>query len=291
MHDLSLKKRRFLLKIIFSLFFATNLFGQTSDQIIEINYYGIEASNLESNMAKMISDLYYTQLCELQNYTILDKRTEPTFSTPPKKDDFSGNSFSFFVEINKQTDSETWVANFNLQNSTTEKAIKKQYESFYKILMEQKSTLQETLLSLVSPSDTTTPQKQQTSSLNNSISTDFLAGTWLGEKNINKVVLMRSGRGFVIYNNGASMNINIKIEAKNSTNKIIITQQGNQNASFFPELPRNVALLAAKNAKPIQWTLTLTDNNTLTGTKQTLSLTEDNNATPSEIDVIWTRKS
>lgn len=291
MHDLSLKKRRFLLKIIFSLFFATNLFGQTSDQIIEINYYGIEASNLESNMAKMISDLYYTQLCELQNYTILDKRTEPTFSTPPKKDDFSGNSFSFFVEINKQTDSETWNANFNLQNSTTEKAIKKQYESFYKILMEQKSTLQETLLSLVSPSDTTTPQKQQTSPLNNSISTDFLAGTWLGEKNINKVVLMRSGRGFVIYNNGASMNINIKIEAKNSTNKIIITQQGNQNASFFPELPRNVALLAAKNAKPIQWTLTLTDNNTLTGTKQTLSLTEDNNATPSEIDVIWTRKS
>ena len=110
-------------------------------------------------------------------------------------------------------------------------------------------------------------------------------------KNINKVVLMRSGRGFVIYNNGASMNINIKIEANNSTNKIIITQQGNQNASFFPELPRNVALLAAKNAKPIQWTLTLTDNNTLTGTKQTLSLTEDNNATPSEIDVIWTRKS
>ncbi len=96
-----MKKRRFLLKIIFSLFFATNLFGQTSDQIIEINYYGIEASNLESNMAKMISDLYYTQLCELQNYTILDKRTEPTFSTPPKKDDFSGNSFSFFVEINK----------------------------------------------------------------------------------------------------------------------------------------------------------------------------------------------
>ena len=104
-----------------------------------------------------------------------------------------------------------------------EKAIKKQYESFYKILMEQKSTLQETLLSLVSPSDTTTPQKQQTSPLNNSISTDFLAGTWFGEKNINKVVLMRSGRGFVIYNNGASMNINIKIEAKNSTNKIIIT--------------------------------------------------------------------
>lgn len=291
MQDLSLKKRRLLLKIIFSLFFTTSLFCQTTKEVFEINYYGIEASNLESNMAKMISDLYYTQLCELQNYTIIDKRTAPTISTPPQKDDFTNNAFSFFVIINKQTDSETWNANFKLQNSNTEKVINKQYESFYKILMEQKSTLQETLISLISPSDTTTPQKQQSSPLNNSISTDFLAGTWLGEKNINKVVLMRSGRGFVIYNNGASMNINIKIEAKNSTNKIIITQQGNQNASFFPELPRNVALLAAKNAKPIQWTLTLTDNNTLTGTKQTLSLTEDNNATPSEIDVIWTRKS
>ncbi len=132
---------------------------------------------------------------------------------------------------------------------------------------------------------------KQTAQLNNSISTDFLAGTWFGEKNINKIVLMRSGRGFVIYNNGASMNINIKIEAKNEINTIIITQQGSQNASFFPELPRNVALLAAKNAKPIQWTLILKDNNTLTGTKQTLSISNDNNAIPSVVDVTWTRKS
>ena len=73
MQDLSLKKRRLLLKIIFSLFFTTSLFCQTTKEVFEINYYGIEAANLESNMAKMISDLYYTQLCELQNYTIIDK--------------------------------------------------------------------------------------------------------------------------------------------------------------------------------------------------------------------------
>lgn len=290
-----MKKRRFLLKTVFFLFFNVILFGQqqvnSQNNLIEINYFGIQATNLESNMAKMISDLYYTQLCELQNYIIIDKRTEPTFTTLPNAQDFQNNSFLFFVEINKTKDSEIWKASFILLNSYTEKIIEKKYESFYKILMEQKATLQETLLSLISTPDKTTPQQQQTAQLNNSISTDFLAGTWFGEKNINKIVLMRSGRGFVIYNNGASMNINIKIESKNEINTIIITQQGSQNASFFPELPRNVALLAAKNAKPIQWTLILKDNNTLTGTKQTLSISNDNNANPSVVDVTWTRKS
>ena len=68
--------------------------------------------------------------------------------------------------------------------------------------------------------------------------------------------------------------------------------------TYFPKTARfgqmglkELLLAIHEKWKNDRWTLTLTDNNTLTGTKQTLSLTEDNNATPSEIDVIWTRKS
>ena len=145
-----MKKRRFLLKIVFFLLFNVILFGQqqvnSQNNLIEINYFGIQATNLESNMAKMISDLYYTQLCELQKYIIIYKRNEPTFTTLPNAQDFQNNSFLFFVEINKTKDSEIWKASFILLNSYTEKIIEKKYESFYKILMEQKATLQETLL-------------------------------------------------------------------------------------------------------------------------------------------------
>ena len=97
---------------------------------------------------------------------------------------------------------------------------------------------------------------------------------------------MRGGRGFVIFKNGSSMNITVEIKAAN----IIITQNGKANASFFPELPREVALKEAVNADPIRWVLTLDDDNTLSGTKSTLIL-DNGQAAKGSMSVTWKRKS
>ena len=121
-----------------------------------------------------------------------------------------------------------------------------------------------------------------------SIPLENLSGTWKGEENIDKIVILRGGRGFVIFNNGASMNIQIK----NSTsvpNQIIVTQNSKSNASFFPELPRNMALQAAVQAEPIQWILNINDENTLKGIKQTLLLDGDN-CKKGEIPVEWNKQ-
>ena len=133
-------------------------------------------------------------------------------------------------------------------------------------------------------------RKQPFLEIHPSISTDLLAGTWGGEENINKIVIMRSGRGFVIFKNGASMNILIKIQKAESDTKVIITQESRPNASFFPELPRTVALQAAKEAEPIEWTLSLLNDNTLSGTKKTLTLASDNQTSMSKLNVTWHRK-
>lgn len=292
-----MKKNKLFLTLLLSLFLVHSLTGQSFNNdkysAVSIYYYGIKASELDSNMAKMISDLYYTQLSELPNYTVNDERTDSLLSAIPDKNNFSNNSFCFYVQISKINNSDKWETKFYLQNNEKDETEKKEYESFYKILMEPKNNLQTTLSQLLSSThdNSSLPVQKTEKVITNTISTDFLAGTWSGEENINKIIIMRSGRGFVIFNNGASMNIDIQITKLNSQNQIVITQQGKSNASFFPELPRNVALNVAKSASPIKWIFTLSDNDTLTGTKKTISLSNNNQTIPAETNVSWIRKS
>ena len=86
--------------------------------------------------------------------------------------------------------------------------------------MEPKSSLQETISTLLSgstsvtsvPSGMASPSKQ-TAKIQ---STEFLSGTWGGEDTIDKIVIMRGGRGFVIFKNGSSMNITVPKTHKKS---------------------------------------------------------------------------
>ena len=80
--------------------------------------------------------------------------------------------------------------------------------------------------------------------------------------------------------------MNISVSINNST--LIATQTSRANASFFPDLPREIALVAAGNAEPIYWTLSLVDENTLSGKKTTL-MPQDNQAVQQSIEVTWTK--
>ena len=117
------------------------------------------------------------------------------------------------------------------------------------------------------------------------VSTDSIAGTWGGEDYIDKIVILRGGRGFIIYKNGATMNISVSVADK----EVTVTQAGKSNASFFPELPREAALLAATDAPPLSWKLTVQNSSTLTGTKTTL--VESNGGIVSgKVRIEWKRK-
>ena len=86
------------------------------------------------------------------------------------------------------------------------------------------------------------------------------------------------------------MNITVEIKTDGASQNIVITQNGKANASFFPELPREVALKEAVNAQPIKWIFNVNDDDTLSGTKSTLILS-DGVAENGTLDVIWKRKS
>ncbi len=246
-------------------------------------------------MSKMTSDLYFTQLSEINNFTVSDKRTSPSLSERPDPSEFSDGNLAFFTLITKDSKSDKWITTYYVVNKikNEEHSKKKTYDSFYKLLMEPKDVLKDTIKQLIENDTSTTAiptSVTETANLKSTAiaSTEELSGTWGGEDNINKIVIMRGGRGFVIFNNGASMNITVELSGSGSAKKVVVTQKGNSNASFYPELKRTAALSAAVSAKPIKWTLSLTDTNTLKGTKDTL-LPDGDDFKEGSVSVVWTR--
>lgn len=273
---------------IFLFLFTFNFYAQNYD----IDYYGIVSTEIDSNMSKMTSDLYYTQLSEINNFTVTDKRTGTILTTIPSSDDFSESKLSFYTIISKDNNSDKWIATINVYDKSKQElhSKKKEYDSFYKILMESKNTLKDTIKQLIENESYVTTvntqvQNENFSNNDNSIlSTENLSGTWAGEDNIDKIVILRGGRGFVIFKNGASMNISVEI----NNNEIIITQKGRSNASFYTELPRNTALNAALSDTPISWKLRIIDNNNLSGIKNTL-LPDGDSYKQGSININWNR--
>lgn len=297
---------------VFLFLFLVDIWSQNYN----IHYYGIVSKDLDSNMAKMTSDLYFTQLSEINNFSVQDKRESPLLENQPDVGLFSEESLAFFAKISKNNSDESWSVEFHLidKKNDEEHIKKKNYASFYKILMESKNELKETIKQLIEndkgSSIQISTQKNKESEQKNqnkntkynentnneeksresqkTVSLESLSGTWKGDENIDKIVILRGGRGFVIFNNGASMNILIK-NSPTSPNQILVTQNSKSNASFFPELPRNIALQAAVHAQPIQWILNILDENTLQGVKQTL-LPDGDNYINGEIPVEWNKK-
>lgn len=284
--------KKFIYLPAFLILFSVSVFAQENI----VDYYGIVTKELDANMAKMTSDLYFTQLTELDNFSVYDKRSTPSKTSIPEFSSSSENLI-FYAEIIKNDSLDSWTVIFTvIDRETKEKySISKYYDSIYKILMETKTTLQSTLKELMEKNpqlltketliSQNVPKEEQISNLTIK-SIEILIGTWSGESSIDKIVILRGGRGFVVFKNGASMNVTISLEDTNKGQKILITQKNNSSPDFFPELPKNLAKNAALSAAPITWTMTLLNNMVMTGTKKTL-IQDNESYKEGEISVIW----
>lgn len=233
----------------------------------------------------LTQDLYFQKLSLLPNVVVSDLR-ETKFSST-NLSEYPDLDFVFYPEI--QENGTGWKCIFHAtkvssnQNYTSEKA----YDSYYMILMDAKNEVTKFIDKLNSP--TNESLNGESFSDNNSISSqtsvsiESLSGTWSGEEFVDKIVILRGGRGFVIYQNGASMNISIKIE----DDKLIATQTSKSNASYFPEISREKALELAPTAEPIEWQLNIKNSTELEGTKYTLTEKSQNSPEFSNIPVKW----
>lgn len=271
--------------------FAENII---ENQYPKITFYGAVSSSNDTATINMTEDLYFSHVKSLPQIILEDKRSIKYQAGQGNED------VSFYPEIEEKDGK--WICTLVAVNNKNGKIITdtKEYDSYYRILMDAKSTIMNVFENndLGIYKNTSLNNDDELPSIGNlaplpteNISLEELSGTWKGENHIDKIIILRGGRGFVIFKNGASMNISISI----SDNTIIAKQTSKTNASYFPDIPRNIALTAATSAKPIEWHLKVVDNNTLNGDKYTLKAnsSDPESATSTEgvvLPVTWHRQ-
>ena len=210
---------------------------------------------------KMTRDLLFSQLSSLDLFIIRDKRD--TEYSPDLIKKHAANDFLFYAEIYEKNGE--WLSKMHLIEaaSAKETVLQNSYEGYYKILMEAKSSLTALIKQFNTGNTSSAPQEIPAQP---AAATGNISGTWFGENHIDKIVLLRGGRGFVIFKNGASMNISVSIDG----NTVTAVQQSKPDASFFPDIPRETALIKAPDAAPIRWELTIKNDSLMQGVKSGL---------------------
>ncbi|MCR5289834.1 MAG: hypothetical protein K6E51_07570, partial [Treponema sp.] len=203
--------KQILFCITILIFSFSLLFAQTTEGVIHIDFYGVIANDVDKSMHDITKNLYISQLQDMQNITLSDKSS----STTENLDAFQAatgtdpQTICLIAQIT-QVATDNWTCTLSTKRFVTgeELELVRQYNSYYKVLTDVKDSVTE-LLDKLHTTGIVKKGKDEQKTFTGSITPEMLAGTWQGEDYISKIVILRGGRGFVIYKNGATMNINI----------------------------------------------------------------------------------
>lgn len=249
--------------------FSTSLFSQSISK--EIGFFAPIYNTKDETTAKLIVDLYFNHLLTNNAVQLFDFRTR-AFSENLEFEDL-GIKIALAIEV---FDSEkNWTIIFHALTETKKSRKEKTYDSYYQVLLEAKNELNSFIESLEISSDTLAKDSNTKTDANHvTMTLDSIAGTWFTDTSIDKIIILRGGRGFVIFKNGASMNISVQIKGS----QIIVIQTSKSNASFLPELPRELALrLAAEGLAPLEWIMSAKTENEMVGEKKHYEAIYENN--------------
>lgn len=287
-----------------------------ADEQWNVCFYGVIPPVSQDNQKTITEDLFCAQIRIISNVMLSDRRSsgisgqfsgtsedaagnfspELFFDSIPETElpESDENAVLLFSKIDK-IDEDIWKCSFFAKNPATQKidTLENTFESYYKLLTDAKNSIVK-IISQSAQTPLTVMQikknETQKTPAKATMTVEGVSGTWTGETGITKIILMRSGRGFVIFNNGASMSISISVDTTETGRDVLkITQNGNFNASFYPEIPRQQALAAARTSKPIEWTFVLSENGTLNGYKASLGIDKNGNVTETVQNVQWSK--
>lgn len=284
----------------------------------EVYFYGVIAPFTQDNQVNITQDLFSAQLRSISEIKFVDVRNgglrenfnaltdsqissltkESIFDLIPDSAEFKNNPqiVILFSKIDKLED-ETYLCTYYLKNLKSNRitVTEKSFDTYYNILSDARVTISQVLsenldMQLASAQGQSSTRRPREPINEVAMTVEGVSGTWSGEKGITKIILMRSGRGFVIFDNGASMNITVQVEKTENDRKILkIKQNGNFNASFYPDIPRQKVLAYADKAMPIEWSFFLTGNSTLTGFRDSLTVDDKGNIGENRTHVNWTK--
>ncbi len=120
----------------------------------------------------------------------------------------------------------------------------------------------------------------------------LVAGTWKGDKNVDRVSILPDGRGFAVLASGTSMALKVSVQG----GAVLVNQNQPNSPDFYrPGLDMKSARIVAATARPWRWVFALSvDGNSLSGVKESVFVNVNEKGAVSldnsyVRDAVWTR--
>lgn len=225
--------------------------------------YRVQAPTALEQSAKTIDDLVYSFIKELKNYTIFDLRPQ---SVPANFPDDTAIEYIFWGALEEVPEGIKLELVLKGRKDQVTRIISKVYDNINKILLDSR-LLVLNLFDFSVPLEgfaRPLPQPEQITEFGYVETVDSLAGSWKGEQGLDRVMILRGGRGMAVFSSGVSVSLDLKID----NGYLLVTQKGNLQPRQFLNLPDEIARQAVQQTKPPQWRfLVSSDKKILSGTK------------------------
>ena len=225
--------------------------------------YQLQAPELSEQTVQTVDNLVFSFIKELKTYTILDLRSQTVPADFPKNPAIDYIFFGMLKEVREGIKLELVLKGREDQFT---RIISKVYGNINKILLDSR-LLVFNLFDFSVPLEgltVSTPQNEQDTEFGYVETVDSLAGSWKGEKGLDRVMILRGGRGMAVFSSGVSVSLDFKID----NGYLLVTQKGSLQPRQFLNLPDEIARQAVQQTNPPQWRFLVSpDKKILSGTK------------------------
>ena len=225
--------------------------------------YQLQAPVMSEQTVQTVDNLVYSFIKELRAYTIFDFRSMPV---PTDFPDNTAIDYIFFGVLEEVPEGIKLELILKGRKNQFTRMISKVYDNLNKILLDSR-LLVFNLFDFSVPLEqlaNSVPQNEQSTEFGYVETVDSLAGSWKGEPGLDRVMILRGGRGMAVFSSGVSVSLDLKID----NGYLLVTQKGNLQPRQFLNLPDEIARQAVQKTNPPQWRfLVSADKKILSGTK------------------------
>ena len=225
--------------------------------------YQLQAPTITEQITQTVDNLVFSFIKELKTYTIFDLRSQ---SVPADFPNDPAIDYIFFGALEEVPEGIKLELILKGRTEQLTRIISKVYDNVNKILLDSR-LLVFNLFDFSVPLEQlarSLPQTEQNTEFGYIDTVDSLAGSWKGEQGLDRVMILRGGRGMAVFSSGVSVSLDLKID----NGYLLVTQKGSLQPRQFLNLPDEIARQAVQKTNPPQWRFLVSpDKKILSGTK------------------------
>ena len=250
-------------KAVYITFFLLTGLSAMLAAVPKVAVYQLQAPTINEQTAQTVDNLVFSFIKELKTYTVFDLRTQPVPMEFPI--DLSVD-YIFFGVLKDVPEGIKLELILKGKEEQVTRMISKVYENVNRLLLDSRLlvfNLFDFSIRLEDIPDTL-QQDEQITEFGYIETVDSLAGSWKGEPGLDRIMILRGGRGMAVFSSGISVSLELKID----NGYLLVTQKGNLQPRQFLNLPDTIAQQAVQKLNPPQWRfLVSADKKILSGTK------------------------